>query len=167
MVVGASEGLYPSGLGAPAAGRRIYPLRQRMVQAGRLTEKQLGWSHSRLKSSMFRLELGVACMAVTAPAIGELLSVRGRHWVATDICRPHTNAGDGQSLTDFFGVSDGGHSTARKMVWEVGPGLGALTTPTVPEVIAAGSDALRLGGMDVLSGEAGYILAQVVRHAQR
>ena len=94
-------------------------------------------------------------MSVTAPEIGELLSVRGRPWVATDICQPHTMAGDGQSLMDLFGVSDGGHSTALKMVWEVEPGLGALTTPTVPEVIAAGSDALRLGGMMSCRGKQG------------
>ena len=106
-------------------------------------------------------------MSVTAPEIGKLLSVRGRHWVATDICQLHTKAGDGQSLMDLFSMSDSGHSTALKMVWEVEPGLGALTTPTVPEVIAAGSDAPRIGGMNVLSGEAWHVLAQVVRHAQR
>jgi superfamily II DNA or RNA helicase len=79
--------------------------------------------------------------AVTAPEIGELVRVRGQHWVVTDIHEPREE--QDQTLVDLLSVSDGGYGTELKVVWEIEPGRTVLQAQTLPEVTAAGFDSPR------------------------
>ncbi|HUZ52131.1 MAG TPA: DISARM system SNF2-like helicase DrmD [Streptosporangiaceae bacterium] len=79
-------------------------------------------------------------MSVTAPEIGELVRVRGQHWVVTDVHEPDAQAEAGQTLVDLLSVSDGGYGAELKVVWEVEPGRAVLEAQTLPEVAAGGFD---------------------------
>ena len=82
-------------------------------------------------------------MSVAAPEIGELVRVRGQHWVVTDVHEPDADAGQAQTLVELLSVSDGGYGNDLQVVWEVEPGRAVLTAQTLPEVTAAGFDSPR------------------------
>jgi hypothetical protein len=80
---------------------------------------------------------------MTAPDIGELVRVRGQHWVVTDVHEPDGAAGDGQTLIDLLSVSDGGYGTELKVIWEVEPGREVLEAQTLPDVTSDSFDSPR------------------------
>jgi hypothetical protein len=82
-------------------------------------------------------------MSVAAPEIGELVRVRGQHWVVTDVHEPSMDAARAQTLVDLLSVSDGGYGTELKVVWEVEPGRDVLQAQTLPEVSPLGFDSPR------------------------
>jgi hypothetical protein len=82
-------------------------------------------------------------MSVAAPEIGELVRVRGQHWVVTDVHEPSVDAAQAQTLVDLLSASDGGYGTELKVVWEVEPGRGVLQAQTLPEVTPVGFDSPR------------------------
>jgi len=73
-------------------------------------------------------------MSVAAPEIGELVRVRGQHWVVTDIYDFSGPQNTGQTLVDLLSVSDGGYGSELKVVWEIEPGRAILPAQTLPEV---------------------------------
>ena len=75
--------------------------------------------------------------------IGELVRVRGQHWVVTDVDEPDPAAEQAQTLVELLSVSDGGYGNELKVIWEVEPGRAVLTAQTLPEVTAAGFDSPR------------------------
>jgi hypothetical protein len=79
-------------------------------------------------------------MSAVAPEIGELVRVRGQHWVVTDVDESGAAPGVGQTLVDLLSVSDGGYGSELKVVWEVEPGRAILPAQTLPEVTAGGFD---------------------------
>jgi superfamily II DNA or RNA helicase len=79
-------------------------------------------------------------MSVAAPEIGELVRVRGQHWVVTDICDFDVPGETGQTLVDLLSVSDGGYGSELKVVWEIEPGRTILPAQTLPEVTHTGFD---------------------------
>ena len=82
-------------------------------------------------------------MSVASPEIGELVRVRGQHWVVTDVHMPEPESEAAHTLVDLLSVSDGGYGTELKVVWEVEPGRVKLTAQTLPEVTATGFDSPR------------------------
>jgi hypothetical protein len=60
-------------------------------------------------------------MAVTTLEIGELVRVRGQHWVVTDVPEPAGTSGPGQTLMDLLSVSDGGNGLELTVAREVEP----------------------------------------------
>ena len=79
-------------------------------------------------------------MSVAAPEIGELVRVRGQHWVVTDVHESGAVPGVGQTLVELLSVSDGGYGSELKVVWEVEPGRAVLPAQTLPEVAGTGFD---------------------------
>ena len=82
-------------------------------------------------------------MSMTAPAIGELVRVRGQHWVVADVHRPDRAVEDGQTLVDLLSVSDGGYGDEMQVIWEVEPGREVLAAQTLPNVTPDGFDSPR------------------------
>ena len=60
-------------------------------------------------------------MSMTTPEIGELVRVRGQHWVVADVHRPDRTVEDCQTLVDLLSVSDGGYGDELQVIWEVEP----------------------------------------------
>ncbi|HUK69293.1 MAG TPA: hypothetical protein VLW50_11170 [Streptosporangiaceae bacterium] len=65
-------------------------------------------------------------MSVTAPKRGQLVRVRGGHWVVTNDPEPTHTTGDGQVATDtvdgqtlieLMSVSDGGYGDELQVIW--------------------------------------------------
>ena len=71
-------------------------------------------------------------MSMTAPEIGELVRVRGQHWVVADVHGPDRSVVDGQTLVDLLSVSDGGYGDELQVIWEVEPGREVLAAQTLP-----------------------------------
>ncbi len=82
-------------------------------------------------------------MSVVAPKTGDLVRVRGAHWVVTEPPEPQADAGDSQTLVNLLSVSDGGYGTELKVVWEIEPGCAVLAAQTLPEVTPSGFDSPR------------------------
>lgn len=76
-------------------------------------------------------------MSVAAPEMGDLVRVRGQHWVVIDVKEPENG---GHTLVDLLSVSDGGYGQVLKVVWEIEPGRRVLETETLPEVTPDGFD---------------------------
>src|SRR6266702_4911910 len=79
-------------------------------------------------------------MSVVAPEIGELVRIRGAHWVVIGVLESDPGTSTGQTLVDLLSVSDGGYGAELKVIWEVEPGRAVLAAQTLPEVTRTGFD---------------------------
>ncbi len=79
-------------------------------------------------------------MTVGAPEIGQLVRVRGGHWVVSDVHAPDDDDAQIHTLVDLLSVSDGGYGTELRVIWEVEPGRAVLAAQTLPEVAESGFD---------------------------
>lgn len=70
-----------------------------------------------------------------APAIGELVAVRGQRWVASEV-----EAGDRSTLVVLHSVEDGRYGDTLEVIWEVEPGRRVLPSGSLPEVTERGFD---------------------------
>lgn len=70
---------------------------------------------------------------VAAPEVGQLVQVRDRHWVVSDVAA--STFGDGrrpQHLVELASVEDDGLGHELSVVWEIEPGTAVLDTATLP-----------------------------------
>lgn len=70
---------------------------------------------------------------VAAPEVGQLVQVRARHWVVSDVAA--STFGDGrrsQHLVELASVEDDGLGHELSVVWEIEPGTAVLDTATLP-----------------------------------
>jgi len=73
--------------------------------------------------------LTTTLQAAVLPATGQLVRVRGRHWVVTEVAAtalPYdvmsTNAGEGQTMVTLSSVEDDGLGEELRVLWELEPG---------------------------------------------
>lgn len=68
-----------------------------------------------------------------APEVGQLVRVRDRHWVVSDVAA--STLGDGeqlQHLIELASVEDDGLGEELSVIWEIEPGTAVLDTATLP-----------------------------------
>jgi hypothetical protein len=73
---------------------------------------------------------------VASPEVGQLLTVRDRQWVVTDVGVPALDGGHGghrQHLVDLSSVEDDGLGDELSVIWEIEPGTANLQTATLPQ----------------------------------
>ncbi|MGI8682435.1 MAG: DISARM system SNF2-like helicase DrmD [Mycobacteriales bacterium] len=102
--------------------------------------------------------------AAVLPATGQLVRVRGRHWVVTEVAPtvlPYdvmsANAGEGQTMVTLSSVEDDGLGEELRVLWELEPGRQILEAATLPDLsqgrfdepgtLGAFLDALRWGAV--------------------
>src|SRR3712207_94418 len=70
---------------------------------------------------------------VGAPEVGQLVRVRDRHWVVSDVAASTLSAADtSQHLVDLASVEDDGLGDELSVIWEIEPGTDVLDTATLP-----------------------------------
>jgi hypothetical protein len=70
---------------------------------------------------------------VASPEVGQLLTVRDRQWVVTDVGVPALDGGHRQHLVDLSSVEDDGLGDELSVIWEIEPGTANLQTATLPQ----------------------------------
>lgn len=68
------------------------------------------------------------------PAVGELVSVRGRRWVVAEV------AEDRNTCVTLQSVEDGEYGRTLDVIWEIEPGRHVLPSGSLPEVVERGFD---------------------------
>ena len=106
----------------------------------------------------------VATTALDLPAVGQLVRVRGRHWVVTDIAPTAipvdvkvATVGEGQTMVTLSSVEDDGLGDELRVLWELEAGRRVLEAATLPDLsqgryddpatLGAFLDALRWGAV--------------------
>lgn len=81
------------------------------------------------------------------PATGQLVQVRGRYWVVTDVAPTAlpfdvttVNPGEGQTLVTLSSVEDDGLGEELRVLWELEPGRRVLESATLPDLSAGRFD---------------------------
>src|SRR5205085_9584517 len=70
---------------------------------------------------------------VAAPEVGQLVRVRDRHWVVSDVAASTlANGGQPQHLIELVSVEDYGLGDELTVIWEIEPGTAVLETATLP-----------------------------------
>src|SRR4051794_36034773 len=92
----------------------------------------------------------------TVPEAGQLVRVRGRHWVVADVARSHLDHGS-QHLVTVMSVEDDRYDETLQVLWEIEPGTQVLERATLPipssgrfddpDRLAAFLDAVRWGAV--------------------
>src|SRR5665647_1795130 len=77
----------------------------------------------------------VVTTALDLPAVGQLVRVRGRHWVVTDIAPTAipfdvkvATVGEGQTMVTLSSVEDDGLGEELRVLWELEAGRRVLDT---------------------------------------
>lgn len=86
-----------------------------------------------------RVRLGDPTMSASAPEVGQVVLVRDRHWVVTDLhgsLQPaligHARPTAPQVLVELASVEDDGFGEELDVVWDLEPGARVLDTATLP-----------------------------------
>jgi superfamily II DNA or RNA helicase len=73
---------------------------------------------------------------VASPEVGQLVRVRDRHWIVTDVAASAIDGSHGehrQHLVDLSSVEDDGLGDELSIIWEIEPGTAVLETATLPQ----------------------------------
>lgn len=106
----------------------------------------------------------VVTTALDLPAVGQLVRVRGRHWVVTDVAPTAipfdvtvATVGEGQTMVTLSSVDDDGLGDELRVLWELEAGRKVLEAATLPDLsqgryddpatLGAFLDALRWGAV--------------------
>jgi superfamily II DNA or RNA helicase len=68
----------------------------------------------------------------TAPEVGQLVRVRDRHWVVSDVAASTLDGDRAQHLIELASVEDDGLGDELSVIWEIEPGTAVLETATLP-----------------------------------
>ncbi|MHB8663778.1 MAG: DISARM system SNF2-like helicase DrmD [Acidimicrobiales bacterium] len=66
------------------------------------------------------------------PEVGQLVRVRDRHWVVSEVVASVLNGGPGQHLVELASVEDDALGDELRVIWEIEPGAAVLETATLP-----------------------------------
>jgi hypothetical protein len=112
---------------------------------------------------------------VASPEVGQLVRVRDRHWIVTDVAASALDGNHGehrQHLVDLSSVEDDGLGDELSVIWEIEPGTAVLETATLPqpqldrfdepERLDAFLDAVRWGAEDLARMVEAFTTARVV-----
>ena len=69
---------------------------------------------------------------VAAPEVGQLVRVRDRHWVVSDVQASTLDGDHAQHLIELASVEDDGLGDELSVIWEIEPGIAVLETATLP-----------------------------------
>lgn len=67
-----------------------------------------------------------------APEVGQLVRVRDRHWVVSDVVASTLDGDRPQHLIELTSVEDDGLGDELTVIWEIEPGTAILETATLP-----------------------------------
>jgi phosphatidylserine/phosphatidylglycerophosphate/cardiolipin synthase-like enzyme len=70
---------------------------------------------------------------LAAPEVGQLVRVRDRHWVVSDVAASALDDGGAQHLLELTSVEDDGLGDELSVIWEIEPGTAVLETATLPQ----------------------------------
>ena len=77
------------------------------------------------------------------PEVGNVVRVRDRHWVVSDVTRSELATGtlaQPQSLLDLTSIEDDGFGETLRVIWEIEPGREVLRAATLPRPVAGQLD---------------------------